>query len=198
MTIWGFKSYREEIGLVSSLLNLTALFLFVLAGTGQAYTNISPSEIRAWRDSGADILLVDIREQHEWDAGHIPDAILMSWNSGHLSTRYDELPEDRPVIIYCRTGNRSVSASVFLDTKGLDNIYNMTGGITSWVTLPTASATIIQDYEFGSGPEGWSFAGVVGSFNVPLSYDSAGGLGLNPAGSNNSFSYWNSPDRDAR
>jgi rhodanese-related sulfurtransferase len=158
-----------------------------------AFTSLSPSQARDWRDSGADILLLDIREQNEWDGGHIPDAILMPWNSGYLQAHHDELP-DKPIVVYCRTGNRSVSGSTFLESQGHTDIYNMTGGITQWVTLSAPAQVIVQGYTFTSDNEGWAFNGPSGLFDVPLSADGGGSIDLSPGGSSNSFSYWYSPD----
>ncbi|MBU4293601.1 MAG: rhodanese-like domain-containing protein, partial [Actinobacteria bacterium] len=49
-----------------------------------------------------------------------------------LENRLEELPQDKPIIVYCRSGNRSTSAANILLEKGFKEIFNMTGGITEW------------------------------------------------------------------
>jgi rhodanese-related sulfurtransferase len=49
-----------------------------------------------------------------------------------LENRLAELPQDKPIIVYCRSGSRSTSAASILLNKGFKEIFNMTGGITEW------------------------------------------------------------------
>lgn len=83
--------------------------------------------------------LVDVRNQTEWDEGHIPQAkhIML----GYLTDRVDEVPVDNgyPVVVQCRTGGRSAIAASILQANGIDNVINMMGGITKWTVakLPT-------------------------------------------------------------
>ena len=85
-------------------------------------------------------LLLDVREPHEWDIVHLEDAKLLPVNSlaGHL----DELPRDQPIVVYCKTGNRSARATQLLKDAGFRKVQNLEGGITRWATeidprLPT-------------------------------------------------------------
>lgn len=77
-----------------------------------------------------DVLILDVREQHEYDAGHIPGVTLIP--SGQVSGRLNEIPKDRPVIVTCRTGNRSSSVARSLRAQGYTNVHNMEGGIVAW------------------------------------------------------------------
>lgn len=76
-------------------------------------------------------LLVDVREQNEWDQVHIPDAELKPMSQ--LQAWYQDLPRDRPVVVYCRTGIRSQDVVKALTGQaGFSNAVNMLGGIVEW------------------------------------------------------------------
>lgn len=75
-------------------------------------------------------VLVDVREQQEWDAGHINGATLVPMSE--LAARVDEIPMDGKVLFYCRSGRRSYNAAEFLISKGHRHVYNLEGGIQAW------------------------------------------------------------------
>lgn len=74
-------------------------------------------------------IIIDVREQSEWDAGHIPDAIHIPL--GELTERTGELPADRPIIAACRSGARSAQATTLLNERGFDTS-NLEGGTIAW------------------------------------------------------------------
>jgi phage shock protein E len=78
----------------------------------------------------SDVVLIDVREQVEYDAGHIPGVTLIPL--GEIASRMSEIPTDKTVIVTCRSGNRSEQAADFLRANGFDNIHNMAGGILAW------------------------------------------------------------------
>ena len=75
-------------------------------------------------------LLVDVREQNEFDAERIPGSILIPLSE--FAARYEELPKDKPLIMQCRSGGRSGQATEFLLANGYDDVVNMAGGILAW------------------------------------------------------------------
>ena len=76
-------------------------------------------------------LLVDIREQNEWDESRIPGSELKPMSA--INDWWQDLPTDRTVILYCRSGQRSARAVNALVTQGeLDNVLDMRGGIIAW------------------------------------------------------------------
>jgi phage shock protein E len=77
-----------------------------------------------------DVVLIDVREQFEYDEGHIPGVTLIPL--GELAQRLDEIPTDKTVIMTCRSDNRSGQATDFLRQNGFDNVHNMDGGIVAW------------------------------------------------------------------
>ena len=77
-----------------------------------------------------DVVLFDVREPVEYDAGHIAGAKLIPL--GQVPSRMAEIPKDKTVILTCRSGNRSGQAADFLRQQGWKNVHNMAGGIVAW------------------------------------------------------------------
>ena len=78
-------------------------------------------------------VVVDVREQHEFEEGHIPGAVHVP--RGHLESRIEGASADRsaPIVLYCASGNRSALAADTLERQlGYENVESMTGGITLW------------------------------------------------------------------
>ena len=74
-------------------------------------------------------VLLDVREQDEWDAGHAPDARLLPLSE--LQDRVAELPADTPLLVICHSGARSLRASTFLLAEGYEAT-NVIGGMLAW------------------------------------------------------------------
>jgi rhodanese-related sulfurtransferase len=75
--------------------------------------------------------LLDVREDDEWAAGHAPDAQHVPMNQ--IPTRLDEVPDDREVLVVCRSGIRSARVVQFLRSHGRDKVHNLDGGLQEWV-----------------------------------------------------------------
>lgn len=80
--------------------------------------------------AGEDLLLVDIRTPQEIVQAAIPNAIYIPMHL--LPLRLDELPRDKDVVLYCRSGARSYHACQYLAQQGFDNAINLRGGIIAW------------------------------------------------------------------
>ena len=93
---------------------------------------LSPDEVKEIldKDETGEFQLLDVRQPHEYEAGHIPRAIWIPL--GELEYRHLELKKDQKIITYCRSGHRSMAASTFLCGLGFTNIYNLDGGILNW------------------------------------------------------------------
>ncbi len=77
-----------------------------------------------------DVLVLDVREQWEYDEGHIPGITHIPM--GEVQNRLNEIPTDKTVILTCRSGNRSSQVTDLLRQNGYTDVHNMAGGILSW------------------------------------------------------------------
>lgn len=77
-----------------------------------------------------DVLVLDVREDWEYQEKHIPGVLWMPMNT--VPNRLSEIPKDKEVIVTCRSGNRSGQVVDFLRQQGFTNVHNMTGGIVAW------------------------------------------------------------------
>ncbi len=154
---------------------ITGLLLLTGCGSGgqimdgdgmvNSYQQISQDEAKEMmrRDDGH--VIVDVRRQEEYDAGHIPGAILIP-NEEIGDTQPEALPDlDQVILIYCRSGNRSKQAAQKLFDMGYTHIYEF-GGIITWDgeimtentpqnSTPPVNSTASVSYESfdGGGPE---------------------------------------------
>ena len=97
-----------------------------------AGATITASELKAMQDRGEQFLLVDVREPAEWEIVRIPGAVLIP--KGDLPAKLAELPQDKPVITYCKTGVRSAEALALLKQAGFADAKHVQGGVTAWAT----------------------------------------------------------------
>lgn len=77
-----------------------------------------------------DVVVIDVREQWEYDEGHIPGVVHLPMDD--VPGRLDEIPTDQTVVLTCRSGNRSNQVTKYLQENGFDNVHNMQGGIVAW------------------------------------------------------------------
>ena len=116
------------------------LLLLLLTGCGEtasnassesSYQQISQEEAKEMMDA-QEVIILDVREQDEYDSGHIPGAVLLPVGTIDEETAAEVIPEkDSTVLVYCRSGNRSKTASSALAELGYTNIYEF-GGINTW------------------------------------------------------------------
>ena len=90
---------------------------------------ISAVEASALQKNKA-VVLLDVREDTELAICKIEGALHIPM--GEIPDRYGSLPRDKPVIVFCHHGMRSLNVQKFLVSKGFDNIVNMQGGIHAW------------------------------------------------------------------
>ncbi len=77
-----------------------------------------------------DVVILDVREQWEYDEGHIPGVVHIPMND--LPASLSQIPTDKTVIVTCRSGNRSDQVTDYLRQNGFTNVHNMQGGILAW------------------------------------------------------------------
>ena len=83
-----------------------------------------------------EVFILDVRTKEEYAAGHINGSTLLAVQDipkQELVEKLKEIPKDRKILVYCRTGSRSAQASRILAENGFARVYNMQGGITEWM-----------------------------------------------------------------
>jgi molybdopterin/thiamine biosynthesis adenylyltransferase/rhodanese-related sulfurtransferase len=90
---------------------------------------ISPAELAALLVHGG-VDLIDVREPHEWDAGHVTGARLVPL--GQLGAAIATLDPEREVVVMCRSGGRGANAAALLRAAGFTRVRNLSGGLTRW------------------------------------------------------------------
>ena len=91
-------------------------------------TDITPQRASELADSGA--LVIDVRRDYEWEAGHIAGSRRIEMND--LTSNAESIPRDQAVVFYCRSGNRSGMAAAAFREAGFD-AYHVAGGLQEWV-----------------------------------------------------------------
>ena len=79
------------------------------------------------------LIILDVRDKIEYDSGHLNNSILIP--VGELENRLNEIEQynNTEIIVHCRSGSRSASASEILSSNGFSEVYNMLGGINAWI-----------------------------------------------------------------
>ena len=95
------------------------------------FDRITPEEAKKIMDSGDEHIILDVREKSEYDAGHIPQSILLPYTE--IYSKAEELlpQKDKLILVYCRSGRRSKIAAADLALLGYTNIKEF-GGILDW------------------------------------------------------------------
>jgi rhodanese-related sulfurtransferase len=96
-----------------------------------SFSNITPEEAKKSLDTEKDIILLDVRTKEEYETGHIKQSMLIPVDT--LKTEAEKQLKDKEakIFVYCRSGNRSVTAANILVSLGYKNVYNL-GGISNW------------------------------------------------------------------
>ena len=96
----------------------------------EPFSRISVDEAKGMMSDG-DVAVIDVREPHEYNAGHVPNAKLIPVAT--VFARKEELPRDRDVIFICQVGQRSALACEMAAAAGLTRLFNLEGGTEAWV-----------------------------------------------------------------
>jgi rhodanese-related sulfurtransferase len=95
----------------------------------EPFTRIEVSEADEMMNDGAAV--IDVREPHEYSAGHVPGAKLIPVNT--VYAKREELPRDKDLIFVCAVGQRSALACEMAAAAGLTRLYNLEGGTDAWI-----------------------------------------------------------------
>ncbi|MCA9929624.1 MAG: molybdopterin-synthase adenylyltransferase MoeB [Anaerolineales bacterium] len=116
--------------------------LYITGENGDAVPQISPVELKSRLDAGDDLLILDVREPHEWDISNLSHLGAVLIPQGNVVERMGELDTAREMVVQCRTGQRSATIIRELRKHGFQKLLNLDGGINRWATevdpsLPT-------------------------------------------------------------
>jgi rhodanese-related sulfurtransferase len=93
---------------------------------------VSARDVIAMRQRGDDFAMIDVREDREWNLGHVPGAVHVA--RGTLEGRIEgAVPRERKVVLYCARGNRSALAADTMREMGYRDVVSLAGGIQAWV-----------------------------------------------------------------
>jgi len=112
------------------VITLGGFFIFQQrnAATASFPQEISVAQAAAKRQAGAFIL--DVRQPEEWADAHIPGSTLIPL--GELENRMNELPQNKEIVVVCRSGNRSAQGRDILKQAGFNQVTSMAGGLNEW------------------------------------------------------------------
>ncbi|MEV6244489.1 adenylyltransferase/sulfurtransferase MoeZ [Lentzea sp. NPDC051838] len=107
-----------------------------------AGNTITPLELKHKQESGEDFLLVDVREPHEFEIVRIPGSVLIPKDKILSGEAFSELPQDKPLVLHCKSGARSAEALAALHKAGFKDAVHVGGGVLAWArevdpSLPT-------------------------------------------------------------
>lgn len=94
--------------------------------SSKKYERVPAQEWEKWVADN-DAVILDVREPREWALGTLPGALRISM--GELVARIDELPDDKPILCVCRSGDRSGQVAAYLARSGRTPVANMVGGM---------------------------------------------------------------------
>ena len=108
-------------------------FLQIVADAKQRIREVSVADVKAMLDRGGQFHLIDVREESEWAAGHLPGARHLS--KGIIERDIETtIPDPRaPMVLYCGGGFRSALAADNLQKMGYTNVASMDGGWRGWI-----------------------------------------------------------------
>jgi len=129
---------QHAFNIAAALLVGWMLWRRLIAPRLSGVKTISASEyLQQMRDQAH--TLVDVRQPGEWQSGHAKAAVHIPL--GEVAGRMHEIPQDKPVVVICASGNRSAMAATRLAKAGFSSVYNFSGGMGSWQSagLPVQS-----------------------------------------------------------
>jgi len=121
--------------IVVSLVGISAAtylyFRFVASREQTACRKVSVVAAKAMIESNPSLLVIDVSSQTEYEETHLKGAISIPLTN--LPSRIGELNQSSAILVYCRTGRRSVQACSALIERGFTNVCNMEGGLAAWI-----------------------------------------------------------------
>ncbi|MBB4947087.1 adenylyltransferase/sulfurtransferase [Kitasatospora gansuensis] len=103
------------------------------AQAAAAGSTITSKQLKAWQDDEEDIFLVDVREPGEYEIVNIPGAVLIPKNEFLMGNALETLPQDKKIVLHCKSGVRSAEVLAVLKSAGFSDAVHLGGGVLGWV-----------------------------------------------------------------
>lgn len=116
--------------LIMVMYALVTWFLIRRFAPVKGLQNLKPDQFKERVNQKSKVLLIDVREPHEYKSGFIPTAVNIPLSQ--LSARVKEISLKNDVLLYCRSGMRSKQAAKILKRHGFTNLAHLQGGISAW------------------------------------------------------------------
>lgn len=94
------------------------------------FASIGPMEAKKLIETTADLQLIDVRSVREYQQGALPGSKLITF--WEIMRGDYSLPKDKPILLVCAVGGRSLAAGQYLSMKGHQEVYNLSGGLSAW------------------------------------------------------------------
>ncbi|NRA55016.1 MAG: sulfurtransferase [Gammaproteobacteria bacterium] len=107
-------------------------FLAIATKASEQVAHTDIATLKDWQEQQRDFLLIDVREDHEWVKGHLPEAIHLSKGIIERDIVGRVVDFERILVLYCGGGFRSSMASANLQQMGYNNVISLDGGYTAW------------------------------------------------------------------
>jgi sulfur-carrier protein adenylyltransferase/sulfurtransferase len=121
-TVTGLVDYDDFCGVVSEEASAATLG-----------ATITTAELKDWLDAGKSIELIDVREPAEYEIVKIPGSTLIPKGDIVSGAALASLPQDKQLVLYCKTGIRSAEALAAVKAAGFRDAVHVQGGVVSWV-----------------------------------------------------------------
>ncbi|MFJ3218532.1 adenylyltransferase/sulfurtransferase MoeZ [Kitasatospora sp. NPDC086801] len=103
------------------------------AQAAAAGSTITSAQLKQWQDDKEDIFLIDVREPGEYEIVNIPGAVLIPKNEFLMGDALEKLPQDRKIVLHCKSGVRSAEVLAVVKAAGFANAVHLGGGVLGWV-----------------------------------------------------------------
>lgn len=100
--------------------------------SGNLKTDVNPATFDSLINALSDEQLLDVRTLEEYQGGHLENSLNYDWNDATFHENIKNLDKSKPVLVYCRSGNRSGQAADHLREQGFTVVYELEGGIAAW------------------------------------------------------------------
>ncbi|MBV2152126.1 adenylyltransferase/sulfurtransferase MoeZ [Kitasatospora sp. SUK 42] len=103
------------------------------AQAAAAGSTITAKQLKEWQDEKEDIFLIDVREPGEYEIVNIPGAVLIPKNEFLMGDALEKLPQDKKIVLHCKSGVRSAEVLAVVKAAGFANAVHLGGGVLGWV-----------------------------------------------------------------